>query len=187
MNEHQVLSNEQAQLSLAQNIDDTIETPEQEGLKFLTFSVNGGIYGCEIEKIKEIIEYGSVTRVPLTPQYLRGVINLRGSVVPVVDLATRLGKATNPVSKRTCIIIIEMNSIDDEIVDISFVVDEVDEVVSFSDEQIIAAPQFGTDIRADFISGMGKLNGEFIILLDLEEVLSVIELSALVDLESNGK
>ena len=184
MNEQQMSSDEQAQIALAQSIDDLNKNNDQEGLKYLTFNVNGEAYGSEIDRIKEIIEYGSITRVPLTPIYLRGVINLRGNVVPVVDLATRLGKDINQVTKRTCIIIVEMKSINDEVMDIGFVVDEVDEVMDIPEDQITATPQFGTDIRADFISGMGKLNEKFVVLLQMEEVLSITELSELVELES---
>jgi len=184
MNEHQLTSNEQAQITLAQHIDEKNEAIDQEGIKYLSFKVNGEVYGSEIDRIKEIIEYGAITRVPLTPKYLRGVINLRGNVVPVVDLAIRLGKDVGRVTKRTCIIIVEMMSTDDEVMEIGFVVDEVDEVMNIPDGQIAATPQFGTDIRADFISGMGKLNEQFVILLQLEEVLSIIELTDLVKIES---
>ncbi|MDH3325429.1 MAG: chemotaxis protein CheW [Gammaproteobacteria bacterium] len=152
--------------------------------KYLTFNVNGDVYGSEIDYIQEIIEYGAITRVPLTPKYLRGVINLRGNVVPVIDLAIRLGKEASQVTKRTCIIIVEMKSIDDEVVDIGFVVDEVDEVLDIAADNIAAPPQFGSDIRTDFILGMGKLSGKFVVLLQLEEVLSIAELADLVELES---
>jgi len=151
------------------------------GEKFLSFLVNGEIYGSDIDRIKEIIEYGTITRVPLTPEYLRGVINLRGNVVPVVDLAIRIGKERSPVSKKTCIIIVEMKCSDGEVVDIGFVVDEVDEVIGICDDQIISPPQFGTDIRGDFIFGMVQLHKKLVILLQLEEVLSVTELAELVE------
>jgi len=184
MNEQQVAAIEEAQNTLAQTIDDVNDKNDQEGIKYLTFNVNGEVYGAEIDRIKEILEYGTVTRVPLTPAYLRGVINLRGNVVPVVDLAVRLGKDVNQITKRTCIIIVEMKSDEDEVMDIGFVVDEVDEVMDVPDDQVAAAPQFGTDIRSDFISGMGKLRDKFIVLLQMEAVLSVAELSELVELES---
>ncbi len=167
-------------------INDGVSEASEAVTKYLTFLVNSETYGSDVDRIKEIIEYSTVTRVPLTPKYLRGVINLRGNVVPVVDLAVRLGKETNKVGKRTCIIIVEMQS-DDEVVEIGFVVDEVDEVMDLTEEQIAMAPQFGTDIRPDFISGMGKLYDRFVVLLQLEEVLSINELSELVDLESNKR
>lgn len=184
MSEHQLSSTEQSQIALAQSIDNVNDIHNHNSVKYLNFNVNGEVYGSEIDRIKEIIEYGNITRVPLTPKYLRGVINLRGNVVPVVDLATRLGKNINQITKKTCIIIVEMKSNDDEVIDIGFVVDEVDQVMDIPESQITAAPQFGTDIRADFISGMGKLKGNFVVLLQIEEVLSITELSELVEMES---
>jgi len=184
MDELQTLSHEQGQLSLAKNIDNSSESSDQ-GVKYLTFIVNNEIYGSDVDCVKEIIEYGAITKVPLTPAYLRGVINLRGNVVPVVDLANRLNKQSNKVGKRTCIIIVEMQSEGKEdIVDIGFVVDEVDEVMDIPDSQITVVPQFGTDIRPDFISGMGKIEEKFVVLLQLEVVLSIAELASLVEQES---
>jgi len=184
MNEQQLSAIDQDHVLLGDGDKEATGDSTDQAVKYLTFHVNGEVYGSEIDRIKEIIEYGAITRVPLTPKYLRGVINLRGNVVPVVDLATRLDKESNKVTKRTCIIIVEMKTPDDEVVDIGFVVDEVDEVMDIPDDQVSVAPQFGTDIRADFISGMGKLYEKFVILLQLEEVLSIIELTELVELES---
>ncbi len=145
--------------------------------KYLTFNVANETYGADIEFIKEIIEHGSFTRVPLSHSTIRGVINLRGHVVPVVDLAQRLGYESQAVNKRTCIIIIDMDD-EGEKVDLGFVVDAVDEVVDLSNIDIEVAPSFGLDIRQDFIGGMGKLSsGDFIKLLDLKVVLSIAELS----------
>ena len=184
MNESQEVSVEQNDMDHMDHMEDSID---QLGEKFLTFMAKGEIYGAEVDRIKEIIEYGTITRVPLTPNYLRGVINLRGNVVPVVDLATRLGKVTEDVSKRTCIIIVEMKTADEEVVDIGFVVDEVESVMNILEEQITAAPQFGTDIRPDFISGMAQLKDQFVVLLQLEEVLSITELAELVELEKRER
>jgi len=145
--------------------------------KYLTFNVNGEIFGTGIEYVKEIIEHGRYTRVPLSQSTIRGVINLRGNVVPVVDLAKRLGYESHAVNKRTCIIIIDMDDEGDHI-DLGFVVDAVDEVIDLNNEDIEASPGFGLDIRQDFVAGMGKLkNGEFVKLLDLKTVLSISELS----------
>jgi len=184
MNEQEISLSDRDELAFVEDHDDLNETLDQ-GIKYLTFFVNGEVYGSEIDRIKEIIEYGSITRVPLTPSYLRGVINLRGNVVPVVDLSIRLGKTSNTVSKRTCIIIVEMKASDGEVMEIGFVVDEVDEVLDINDDQVAAPPQFGTDIRADFITGMGKIAEKFVVLLQLEEVLSVTELADLVEAEGN--
>lgn len=145
--------------------------------KYLTFNVAGKSFGANINCIKEIIEHGRFTRVPLSQSNIRGVINLRGHVVPVVDLAKRLGFESQPVNKRTCIIIVEITD-GHESVDIGYVVDAVDEVIDLHVNDVEPAPEFGLDVRHDFIAGMGKLpSDEFIKLLDLDTVLSVQELS----------
>lgn len=165
--------------SLAET-NELIGEMEDTGTKYLTFRIGDETFGTNIESIQEIIEYSEMTRVPLTPSHIRGVSNLRGNVVPIVDMAVRLGKeGQSKVTKRTCIIIVEMDD-EDEKIDIGFVVDEVDEVLDIRAEAIEPAPQFGTDIRSEFINGMGKVDGEFVILLLLNEILSVKDLSALI-------
>jgi len=146
--------------------------------KYLTFNLSDSLYGVGINLIKEIIEFGRITLVPMTPNYIRGVINLRGNVVPVIDLSARLGKEAKDITKRTCIIIVEM-TMDNESTDIGFVVDLVNEVIDISVDCIEPAPSFGADIRVDFIAGMARLERDFTILLDLENVLSIVELSEL--------
>jgi purine-binding chemotaxis protein CheW len=146
--------------------------------KYLTFNVSTGIYGVGIAGVKEIIEYPAVTRVPMTPPFIRGVINLRGNVVPVIDLAVRLDKNRQEISKRTCVIIVELQA-EGEDADVGFVVDSVAEVIDIPDEKIELAPAFGAEVRTDFISGMGKLSKDFIVLLDLDKVLSIEELAEL--------
>ena len=152
---------------------------EIEGEKFLTFQLNATAYGVEIKRIKEIIEFGGLTRIPMTPACIRGVINLRGNVVPIVDLAERVGIKSETESHRTCIIIVEIED-EGENLDLGFVVDGVDQVVGIAEENIEAAPTFGTEIKSEFISGMGNVNDDFVVLLDLDSVLSVSELSELV-------
>ena len=145
--------------------------------KYLTFTVAGEVFGTNIIYIKEIIEHGRCTRVPLSQSTIRGVINLRGHVVPVVDLAKRLGFDTQAVNKRSCIIIVDMED-DGEKIDLGFVVDAVDEVVDVNRSDIASAPGFGLDIRQDFLEGMGKLqSGKFVKFLDLTTTLSIDELS----------
>ena len=165
--------------TMENNIVD-ISNQGDEHVKYLTFIVNEGVYGVGISDVKEIIEYPSLTRVPMTADFIRGVINLRGNVVPVIDLAVRLGKESEATSKRTCVIIIELLS-DDEKIDVGFVVDGVNEVVDIDDDDIEAAPAFGAEIRSDFISGMGKRNDKFVVLLDLAHVLSINELAELTE------
>lgn len=146
--------------------------------QYLSFLLDGEIYAFSVMNIKEIIEYASVTRVPMAPGFIRGVTNLRGNVVPVIDLAARLGKGPRKVDKRTCIILLEAQSEDDKI-DIGVVIDAINEVISIGGDEIEPSPSFGAGIRADFISGMGRVNGKFVVLLNSEKVLSVEELSML--------
>ncbi len=152
--------------------------------KHLTFRISDETYGVSISAVKEIIEYPSVTSVPMTPSVIRGVINLRGNVVPVIDLAVRLGMDASKSGKRSCVIIVELEA-DDEISDVGFMVDAVSEVVDISADDIEAAPSFGAKIRSDFISGMGKRNDEFVVLLALPHVLSIRELSELINTTEN--
>jgi purine-binding chemotaxis protein CheW len=145
--------------------------------QFLTFMLGGEVFAIGILHIKEILEYGGLTQVPMMPEFIRGVINLRGAVVPVIDLSARFGRASTTVSKRTCIVIIEVE-VEDSHQDIGLVVDSVCEVLEIPLDQIEQAPSFGAKIRADFIQGMGKVNDEFVIILDVNRVLSVEELAA---------
>lgn len=144
--------------------------------QYLTFTLGKEMFAIGILNIKEILEYGSLTAVPMMPEFIRGVINLRGSVVPVVDLAARFGGKRSQVTKRTCIVIIEVTS-DEGRQDIGVVVDAVSEVLEIPDTEIEPAPAFGAKIRADFIQGMGKVDGKFVIILEVDKVLSADELA----------
>lgn len=163
-----------------QRADSLAAEPEAEMRKYLSFFVNGEIYALNALRVKEIIEYVNITRVPMVPAYIRGVTNLRGSVVPVIDLAARLGKRITPQTKRTCIVIVEFKY-DDEIIDLGVVIDSINEVFNISEDDIEPAPSFGAGIRADFISGMGRVADKFVVLLNVEKVLSIDELSLLKD------
>ncbi len=145
---------------------------------YLTFQVSSEAYGVSILGVKEILEYGEITSVPMVPDFIQGVINVRGSVVPVIDLARRIARPVSPVTKRTCIVITEI-ACDDEILEIGVVVDSVNEVLEIAACDIEDTPAFGAKIRTDFIQGMGKVDNRFIILLDIKNVLSVEELSLL--------
>jgi purine-binding chemotaxis protein CheW len=152
----------------------------QETAQYLTFILSGEMYSLAILNIKEIIQFGDLTTVPMMPNFIRGVINLRGRVVPVVDLAARFGKQTTQTSRRTSIVVIEMDSDDpSENQIIGIMVDAVNEVVEINGSEIEPPPSFGAKIRPDFISGMAKHNGRFIIVLNLEQVLSMQEMVAL--------
>ena len=149
-----------------------------QGQQYLTFSVSSETFAIPIAAIKEIIEYRILTDVPMMPSYIRGVINLRGRVVPVIDLSVRFGRNKGEVSKRTCIVILEIAQ-DDGQQDISVVVDAVSAVVDIADADIEPPPQFGAKLRADFISGMGKIGEQFVIILNVDRVLSIEELAML--------
>jgi len=149
--------------------------------QYLTFVLTGEVYALGILNIKEIIDYGHLTEVPMMPAFVRGVINLRGSVVPVIDLAARFGKGNTQIAKRTGIVIVETNNDGDDAgrQDIGIIVDAVNEVVDISQQEIEPPPSFGTGIRPDFINGMAKRNDRFVILLNVDRVLSVNEMAAL--------
>lgn len=153
-------------------------TAKGEEGQYLTFLLGGEMYAIGILNIKEIIEYGQVTEVPMMPAFIRGVINLRGRVVPVIDLQARLGKPSTAITKRSCIVIVEVES-DGDHQDVGMVVDSVSEVLEIPASEIEPAPSFGAKIRSDFISGMGKISGKFVILLSVSRVLSVEEMSSL--------
>ena len=161
------------------NLPQVIATgePEQES-QYLTFQLSGELYAIGILSIKEIIEYGQITEVPRMPPSIRGVINLRGAVVPVIDLGARFGKPPAAIGRRTCIVIIEIASAEGQQV-VGVMVDAVNEVLDIPATEIEPAPSFGAHIRADFIKGMGKVNGKFVILLDTGRVLSVDEMAEL--------
>ena len=147
-----------------------------EDQQYLTFLLSGEMYAIAILNIKEIIEYSNLTEVPMMPGFIRGVINLRGSVVPVVDLSVRFGRNKTEVSRRTCIVIIEVEE-QDEKHDIGVMVDSVSEVLEIARSEIEPPPAFGAQIRVDFMHGMGKVKGKFVIILNANKVLSVDELS----------
>lgn len=155
----------------------------KEGGQYLTFLLGGEMYAIGILNIKEIIEYGQVTEVPMMPGFIRGVINLRGRVVPVVNLLARFGKPSSEITKRSCIVIIE-TGFDEDRQDIGIVVDSVSEVLDIPASEIEPAPSFGAKIRSDFINGMGKVNGKFVVMLSVNKVLSVEEMAMLSSVKS---
>jgi purine-binding chemotaxis protein CheW len=146
------------------------EQPHQ----YLTFMLGAEMYAIDILSIKEIIEYDELTTVPMMPECIRGVINLRGAGVPVMDLSLRFGRQSSDVTKRTCIVIIERQG-ETEREDLGVIVDAVNAVLDIPMSNIEAPPAFGAGIRADFIQGLGKVNGKFVILLDVGSVLSLAQ------------
>jgi purine-binding chemotaxis protein CheW len=149
-----------------------------EANQYLTFTLGGEMFAVGILNVKEIIEYGSLTEIPMMPAFIRGVINLRGAVVPVIDLAARFGGKATEVARRTCIVIVEVQQ-EEGRHDIGIMVDAVSEVLEIPGGEIEPPPAFGAKIRADFIAGMGKVDGKFVIILDIMRVLSVEEMAAI--------
>ena len=148
--------------------------------QYLTFMLGGEMFSISILCIKEIIWYANLTEVPMMPACIRGVINLRGAVVPVMDLSARFGKPATAVTKSTCIIIIEVEThIEGEYQSMGVVVDSVQAVLEIPSTEIEPPPTFGAKIRSDFIEGIGKVNGKFVILLNVNRVLSNEEIGAM--------
>jgi purine-binding chemotaxis protein CheW len=144
--------------------------------QYLTFMLGGKVYGLCILTIKEIIEYNKITEVPMTPDFISGVINLRGNVVPVIDLGQRFSNVATDITKRTSIVILEITN-DDLKIEIGIIVDVVNEVLDIRESEIEAAPALGNQIETSFISGMAKVDDKLLILLDIGNVLSIDELS----------
>lgn len=151
----------------------TKESLEQK--QYLTFLLANEECGISILKVKEIIEYVTVTTVPKAPKWARGVINLRGSVVPVVDLAAKFGMEQKPVSKTTCIVIVE-TQFEGQDVTIGVIADAVSQVLELTDEDIRPVPDFGTQVEMDYLLGMARLGRKFALLLDVDKVLTREEL-----------
>lgn len=150
---------------------------EQAG-KYLTFALGDEVYGLEILKVQEIIGIVTVTRVPKMPDFIRGVINLRGRVIPVVDLRLRFRMERRDYTERTCIIVVRVTR-NSRRVTMGIIVDEVSEVLDIGEEQIEATPSFGTSVETDFILAMGKIGQNVVIMLDIDRVLSDGEIESL--------
>jgi purine-binding chemotaxis protein CheW len=146
--------------------------------QYLTFTLQNEIYGLDILRVREILEYTRPTTVPMMPAFVHGVINLRGNVVPVIDLAQRFGRAPIALQSRTCIVIVEIEGEDGPLA-IGVLVDAVNAVLDMEAGQIEPAPSFGTGLRQEFIRGMARTDAGFIILLDVGRVLSVEDMAGL--------
>ena len=143
------------------------ERVDIDGGKFLTFQLKEEEYGLEILKVREIMGIMDITTVPQTPAYVKGVINLRGQVIPVIDLRLKFGMEEGKYDKRTCIVVVNVDGLQ-----MGIVVDTVSEVMDIESSDIEATPSFGTKLHTDYILGMGKVQGEVKILLDIGEVLN---------------
>ncbi len=151
--------------------------------QYLCFRLAGEECAIGILRVREIIEYDTVTKVPAMPPWVRGVMNLRGGVVPVIDLTVKFGLPESPVTKRTCIVIAEV-TLDGEPTVMGIVVDAVSQVLELSPADIELPPAFGTSVRVDYLLGLGKFGDRFVLLLDIDRVLSTAELLKAASLES---
>ncbi len=162
----------------AQNVDETTGIISEKEGKHLTFSLAGEEYGIGILKVKEIIGMMPVTPVPQTPLFVKGVINLRGKVIPVLDLRLKFGMEEIDYTERTTIIVVEVG-LESGLVEIGIVVDSVSEVVNIKEEAIEETPAFGSSLNTDCILGMAKIEGSVKILLDIDQVLNRKEIALL--------
>ena len=154
--------------------------------QYLTFTINDETYALSVSNVKEVQEFSTVSKVPRMPDFMRGVINLRGSVVPVIDLKMKFGLGETEKNIDTSIIVTEME-MEDEMVTMGLLADAVKEVIDMNDEEIEPTPYVGTRIDTAFIRGMGRKDENFLIVLDIEKVLSVSELTMVADQEKVGE
>lgn len=153
--------------------------------KYLTFTLGDETYGLDILRVQEIIGMMPVTRVPQTPGFVRGVINLRGRVVPVVDLRVKFEAPSALDTERTCIVVVQVSGKTSSVMGV--VVDEVSEVVDIAEEQIEDTPDFGGGIDTEFVRGLGKVEGSVVMLLDIDRVLSATEMKTVESIASKAE
>jgi purine-binding chemotaxis protein CheW len=145
--------------------------------QYLTFKLADEVFAIEVSKVREVLDFTTITKIPRTPDFMSGVINLRGNVVPVVDLRLCFEMSKTQKTVNTCIVVVEM-LIEGESTIIGALADSVEEVIDLEPEQIQPAPRMGTQIRTEFIKGMGRRDAQFIMILDIDRVFSAEELSA---------
>ncbi len=155
-------------------------TETTEATQHLTFKLDDEVFALDISKVREVLEYTTVTKVPQTPEFMLGVINLRGNVVPVIDMRLKFGMSGTDKTVNTCIIIVEIK-VEGENTVLGAMADSVQEVFELESDQIEPPPKIGTRMNTDFIRGMGKRDGEFIIILDIDKVFSSGELAVVQD------
>jgi purine-binding chemotaxis protein CheW len=154
------------------------DAPDALAAQYLTFTLGAEVFGVDIRSVREIIQYGAMTAVPLMPAFVRGVINLRGAVVPVIDLQARFGRRPSAIGAMTCIVIFDVLRAGER-VELGLLVDAVSEVIDIAPAQIEPPPNFGSAVRRDFIQGMGKVGQRFVILLEPDRAFDVDEMAQL--------
>lgn len=153
-------------------------TTSHAGAQYLTFQLEREVFALDIRSVREIIQVGPMTHVPLMPGFVRGVINLRGAVVPVVDLQARFGRPPAELGKKSCIVIFDAQREGDR-VELGLLVDAVSEVIDIPADQIEPPPSFGASVQRDFIQGMGKLDDRFVIILEPDRALDIDDMARL--------
>ena len=143
--------------------------------QYLTFKLLDEIFAVDVAKVREILEFSSITKIPQTPEYMCGVINLRGSVVPVIDMRLKFNMLKTETTVNTCIVVVEV-MLDNELVVIGALADSVQEVLELGAEHIEPAPHIGTKFNTDFILGMGKIDGQFMMILNIDKTFSEADL-----------
>ena len=150
---------------------------ELQATQYLTFTLAEEVFAVDVARVREILEMPSITKVPQVPEFMRGVINLRGCVVPVIDLRLKFGMKETAHTVNTCIIVVEVD-MDGENIVLGALADSVQEVIEMEPSQIEAAPHIGTHLNTEFLKGMGKHNERFVMILDIDKVFSDRELAA---------
>jgi purine-binding chemotaxis protein CheW len=153
------------------------DTGLTETTQYLTFRLSDEVFAVDIGKVREVLDFTTVTKVPQTPEFMRGVINLRGSVVPVVDMRLKFGMAATEKTVNTCVIIVEI-TVDGEKTVLGAMADSVQEVIDLEPDKIEPPPRIGTKLNTEFIQGMGKRDDQFLIILDIDQVFSLSDLAA---------
>jgi purine-binding chemotaxis protein CheW len=155
-----------------------------EATQYLTFKLDEEIFAFDVAKVREILDFSDITKVPQTPDFMRGVINLRGSVVPVVDMRLKFGMSRTEKTVNTCIVVVEVAT-EGETTVLGALADSVQEVIELDPGQIEPSPRIGTKLRTDFIRGMGKQDGKFIMILDIDKVFSSDEITLVQEVEGH--
>ena len=146
--------------------------------QYLTFKLDSEVFALDVATVREVLDFTNLTRIPRTPEFMRGVINLRGSVVPVVDLRLAFGMSATEKTVNTCVIVVEV-TLEGETTIMGALADSVEEVIDLEPEQVQPAPKIGTSIKTDFIRGMGKRDTRFLMILDIDRVFSADQLGGL--------
>lgn len=158
------------------------EADSTDMVQYITFKLDEEVFALDVAKVREILEYTGITKVPQTPDFMRGVINLRGSVVPVIDLRLKFGMTPTERTVSTCIIVVEVELEEENLV-LGLLADSVQEVIEMEPAQIEAAPRIGTHLDTDFIKGMGKHGNRFVMILDIDKIFTGEELHKVRDAE----